>query len=429
MDHFHYRNRVLHCEDVAVPGLAQVYGTPLFVYSTATLLHHLKQIQTAFASAKPLICYSLKTNGNIHIGRLMAQHGSGFDVTSGGELYRALACGAKGDDIVFAGVGKTDDEIRYALNSNIRFFNVESEEELLNLGEVARAAGQTANAALRVNPDLPPKTHAKTDTSVKGVKFGLDIDTVLEVAQKVVGHPNLKVIGLHMHLGSPIFSAEPYRQGVAKAVALIERLRKQGHAIEYLNMGGGFGIHYRKQEGLPASAFAEVILPAVEQTKCKLVLEPGRFIVGNAGILVGRVVFNKETGGKSYIIQDAAMNDLIRPTLYESFHRIWPVAPAAGMPCPPDDFEVAIPGTRKQDVVGPVCESGDFLAKDRYLPPMRRGELLAVFSAGAYGMAMSSNYNGRPRAAEVLVDGSRHRLIRRRETYEDLVRAEQEVPA
>ena len=428
MDHFNYRNRVLHCEDVPIADLARDYGTPLYVYSTATLLHHLKQIQTAFAPADPLICYSLKTNGNIHIGRLMAEHGSGFDVTSGGELYRALAAGGVGEKIVFAGVGKTDDEIRYALKTDIAFFNVESEEELLNLGDVARSVGKAASAALRVNPDLPPKTHAKTDTSVKGVKFGLDIDTVLEVARKVVGHPNLKVIGLHMHLGSPILSAEPYRQGIAKAVALIEQLRTQGHSISHLNMGGGFGINYRKQEALPASAFAEVIMPAAAQAKCRLVLEPGRFIVGNAGILVGRVVFTKETGGKSYIIQDAAMNDLIRPTLYDSFHRVWPVAPSEGLPCPPADYEVEIPGTRKQDVVGPVCESGDFLAKDRYLPVMRRGELLAVFSAGAYGMAMSSNYNGRPRAAEVLVDGSRHRPIRRRETYEDLVRAEQEVP-
>jgi diaminopimelate decarboxylase len=429
MDHFHYKNRILHCEDVALPDLAQKYGTPLYVYSTATLLHHLKQIQTAFAPADPLICYSLKTNGNTHIGRLMSAHGSGFDVTSGGELFLALQSGGTGEKIVFAGVGKTDDEIKYALNTNIRFFNVESEEELLNLGEVARSIGKVANAALRVNPDLPPKTHVKTDTSVKGVKFGLDIDTVLEVAQKVVGHPHVKVIGLHMHLGSPILSAEPYKQGVAKAINLIEKLRQQGHAITYLNMGGGFGIHYRKNEALPASAFAEVILPAVEQTKCKLVLEPGRFIVGNAGLLLSRVIYTKETGGKHYIIQDAAMNDLIRPTLYESFHRIWPVAPAAGLPCPPEDYEAAIPGTRKHDVVGPICESGDFLAKDRFLPPLRRGELLATFSAGAYGMAMSSNYNGRPRAAEVLVDGSRHRLIRRRETYDDLVRAEREVPA
>jgi diaminopimelate decarboxylase len=427
MDHFQYRSRVLHCEDVPVPDLAKTYGTPLYVYSEATLVRHLTEIQDAFQPAAPLICYSLKTNGNIHIGKLMAEHGSGFDVTSGGELFRALESGGKGNKIVFAGVGKTDDEIRYAIETNIAFFNVESEAELLNLGVVANSLGKVARVALRVNPDLPPKTHAKTDTSVKGVKFGLDIDTVLEVAQGVVGHPNLQIIGVHMHLGSPIFSAEPYRQAVAKAIPLFEKLRQQGHDITILNMGGGFGINYRKQEALPASAFAEVILPAVAQLKCQLVLEPGRFIMGNAGILVGRVLYTKETGGKHYIIQDAAMNDLIRPTLYDSFHRIWPVTPASGLPCPPDDYEIAIAGTRRHDVVGPVCESGDFLAKDRFLPDMVRGDLLAVFSAGAYGMAMSSNYNSRLRAAEVLVAGSRHRLIRRRETYADLVRAEQEV--
>ena len=427
MDHFQFRNRVLHCEDVPIPDLAKTYGTPLYVYSEATLVRHLTEIQNAFAPAAPLICYSLKTNGNIHIGKLMAEHGSGFDVTSGGELFRALASGGKGNKIVFAGVGKTDDEIRYAIETDIAFFNVESEAELLNLGVVANSMGKVARVALRVNPDLPPKTHAKTDTSVKGVKFGLDIDTVLEVAQSVLGHPNLQIVGVHMHLGSPIFSAEPYRQAVAKAIPLFEKLRQQGHGITILNMGGGFGINYRKQEALPAFAFAEVILPAVAQLKCQLVLEPGRFIVGNAGILVGRVLYTKETGGKHYIIQDAAMNDLIRPTLYDSFHRIWPVTPAPGLPCPPDDYEIAIAGTRRHDVVGPVCESGDFLAKDRFLPDMVRGDLLAVFSAGAYGMAMSSNYNSRLRAAEVLVSGSRHRLIRRRETYADLVRAEQEV--
>lgn len=429
MDHFQYRNRVLHCEDVPIEELAQTYGTPLFVYSRATLMHHLKQIQTAFAPADPLICYSLKTNGNIHIGRLMAEHGSGFDVTSGGELYRALLSGGTGDMIVFAGVGKTDPEIRYALESDIRFFNVESEAELHVIGDVAKGMNRVANVALRVNPDLPPKTHVKTDTSVKGVKFGLDIESILDVARGVVGHTHLKVIGLHMHLGSPILKTEPYQMGIEKGLILIEKLRAQGHPISHLNMGGGFGIHYRKQEAQPASAFAEVILPAVEESRCKLVLEPGRFIVGNAGVLIGRVVFTKETGGKRYIIQDAAMNDLIRPTLYESFHRIWPVAPSNGLPCPPDDYEVEIPGTSKHDVVGPVCESSDYLAKDRYLPAVRRGDLMAVFSAGAYGMAMSSNYNGRPRAAEVLVDGTTHRLIRRRETYDDLVRAEREVPA
>jgi diaminopimelate decarboxylase len=424
MDHFSYRGSTLHCEDVPVPTLAAAYGTPLYVYSTATLLHHLRAVQTAFAAVEPLICYSLKTNGNLSICRLMAEHGAGFDVTSGGELYRALKAGGSGAKIVFAGVGKTAAEQRYALENDIFLFDVESEQELHALGEVARGMGKTAAAALRVNPDLPPKTHVKTDTSVKGVKFGLDIETILDVARGILGHPHVRVIGLHMHLGSPILSTEPYRAGIAKGLVLIDRLREQGHPISVLNMGGGFGIHYRKQEALPAAAFAEVIVPGVKQSGCRLVLEPGRFIVGNAGILVSRVLYTKESGGKHFLIQDAAMNDLIRPTLYDSFHRIWPVAPAIE---PPANYETDIPGTVKQDVVGPVCESGDFLAKERRLPLLASGDLLATFSAGAYGMSMSSNYNSRPRAAEVLVDGSSHRLIRRRETYEDLVRAEIEV--
>jgi diaminopimelate decarboxylase len=427
MDHFHYRNRILHCEDVAVRRLAETYGTPLFVYSKATLLHHLGQLQKAFVAVQPLICYSIKTNGNLALCRVMAEAGSGFDVTSGGELYRALKAGGRGEQIVFAGVGKTDAEIRYALENNVFLFNVESEAELHNLAEVARDFGKPASVALRVNPDLPPKTHAKTDTSVKGVKFGLDIDTVLDVARGVVGNPHVQIVGLHMHLGSPILSTKPYQEGVAKGLVLIERLREQGHKISVLNMGGGFGIHYRKQEALPAQAFAEVIVPAVQQAHCRLVLEPGRFIVGNAGILVSRVLYTKESGGKHFLIQDAAMNDLIRPTLYESFHRIWPAEPAEGLPAPPEDYEADIPNTVKQDVVGPVCESGDFLAKDRRLPALRRGDLLATFSAGAYGMSMSSNYNSRLRAAEVLVDGAGHRLIRRRETFEDLVRPEVEL--
>jgi diaminopimelate decarboxylase len=427
MDHFHYRNRVLHCEDVAVPSLAETYSTPLFVYSKRTLLHHLGALQRAFAAAQPLICYSLKTNPNLGICRIMEGAGAGFDVTSGGELYRALAAGGVGDKIVFAGVGKTDAELRYGLESNVRMFNVESEAELQALADVAKAFGKPARVALRVNPDLPPKTHVKTDTSVKGTKFGLDIDTVVEFAQGVVANPHLRVVGLHMHLGSPIVDPKPYREGLEKGVVLVERLRKQGHPIESINMGGGFGIHYRKQEAPPADAFAEVIVPAVRAAGCRLILEPGRFIVGNAGVLVSRVIYTKESGGRHFIIQDAAMNDLIRPTLYDSFHRIWPVEPAAGFPTPPEDYEADIPGTGKNDVVGPVCESGDFLAKDRRLPPVHRGELLATFSAGAYGMAMSSNYNSRTRAAEVIVEGNNHRLIRRRETYEDLVRTEVEV--
>jgi diaminopimelate decarboxylase len=427
MDHFTYRNRILHCEDVPIHVLAAQYGTPLYVYSRATLLHHLRAIQTAFAAVEPLICYSIKTNGNLGICKLMCEHGSGFDVTSGGELYRALKAGAPGNKIVFAGVGKTDAEMREALKHDIFLFDVESEQELHTLADVAKSVGKVAPVALRVNPDLPPKTHVKTDTSVKGVKFGLDIETVLDVAQGVLGNPNAKIVGLHMHLGSPILKADPYREGAAKALVLIDKLRAQGHPIGIMNMGGGFGIHYRKQEALPATAFAEVLVPAVQQAKCKLVLEPGRFIVGNAGTLISRVLYTKETGGKRYVIQDAAMNDLIRPTLYDSFHRIWPVAPAANVPAPPEDYEVDIPHTIKQDVVGPVCESGDFLAKGRALPEMKRGDLLATFSAGAYGMAMASNYNSRLRAAEVMVDGATHRLVRRRETYEDMLRPEIEV--
>jgi diaminopimelate decarboxylase len=427
MDHFHYQRRILHCEEVPVSDLADVYGTPLFVYSTRTLLHHLGQLQRAFADVQPLICYSLKTNPNLSICRLMAEAGAGFDVTSGGELYRALKAGGTGDKIVFAGVGKTDAELRYGLQSGVLMFNVESEGELQALAAQSRQMNKTASVALRVNPDLPPKTHVKTDTSVKGAKFGLDIDSLLDFAEQVVGNPHVRIIGLHMHLGSPILETKPYREGLEKGQVLVGRLREQGHPVTHLNMGGGFGIHYRKQEALPADEFAKVIVPTVQALSCRLVLEPGRFIVGNAGILLSRVVYTKDSGGRHIVIQDAAMNDLIRPTLYDSFHRIWPVAPPDGFPAPPEDYEMNMTGTQKSDVVGPVCESGDFLAKDRLLPPVERGDLLATFSAGAYGMAMSSNYNSRLRAAEVLVDGSQHRLIRRRETYADLVRTEVEI--
>lgn len=439
MDHFAYRDGTLYCEDVPVPELAEQYGTPLYVYSEAALLDHLGQLRAAFAPADPIICYSVKANGNLSLCRLLGRHGTGFDVTSSGEFFRALKSGPPGAKIVFAGVGKTDAEIRYALEHGVFLFDVESEEELHVIGGIAHTMGRIAAVALRVNPDLPPKTHVKTDTSVKGVKFGLDIETVVDVARGAVGHPGLSVIGVHMHLGSPILSPTPYRLGAEKAVGLVRAFRELGHDVRYLNMGGGFGINYRWDEAPPPSAFAEAILPAVRETGCQLILEPGRFIVGNAGILVSRVLFNKFSGGKHYLIQDAGMNDLIRPTLYGSHHRIWPVVLPPGLPDrPPVDMTVDpdrgnpfvdLPGTIRQDVVGPVCESGDFLAKDRPLPPVKRGELLATFSAGAYGMAMASNYNSRLRAAEVLVTGRTHRLIRRRETFRDLVACEEDCLA
>ncbi len=434
MDQFQYRDRTLFCEDVPVTELAKRYGTPLYVYSQAALLEKLNEVQTAFAAAKPIVCYSVKANGNLSIARLMGQHGAGFDVTSEGEFRRALAAGPAGAKVVFAGVGKTDAEIEFALRNGVFLFDVESEQELHTIATIAHKIGVTAPVALRVNPDLPPKTHVKTDTSVKGVKFGLDIETIVDVAKTVVNNPGVAIVGLHMHLGSPILKADPYRMGAEKGLNLIKQFRAQGHDIRYLNMGGGFGINYRKDEAKPASAFAEAILPALKESGCQLILEPGRFIVGNSAILLSRVLFTKSTGGKHYVIQDAAMNDLIRPTLYGSFHRIWPVTPAANVPETPDvngdpddphPFR-DMPNCFKQDVVGPVCESGDYLAKDRPLPGVTRGDLLAVFSAGAYGMTMASNYNSRPRAAEVLVTGRTHRLIRRRETFADLVACEQD---
>ena len=421
MDDFHYSDRSLLCEGVPVRDLAEKYGTPLYVYSENALLTRLREIQDAFAEVSPVIAYSVKSNGNLAICRLMAENGAGFDVTSGGELHRAVTAGGPGARIVFAGVGKTDAEMRSALEHGVMLFNVESEEELEALGRVAESLGTVAPVALRVNPDLPPKTHAKTDTSVKGVKFGLDIETVVEVARRALGNKGVAISGVHMHLGSPILSAEPYAAGSAKAVKLIAEFKAMGHPVRYLNMGGGFGINYRQKEALPARAFAEVIVPAVKQTGCQLVLEPGRYVAGNSGILVSRVLFNKDTGGKHYVIQDAAMNDLLRPTLYDSFHRIWPVEPRAGVPECPADLEADIPNTTPQDVVGPVCESGDYLAKARRLPKLERGDLLAVMSAGAYGMSMASNYNSRVRAAEVMVSGESDRLIRRRETVHDLV--------
>ena len=425
MDHFHYVDGKLHCEDVPVAELAAKYGTPLYVYSEASVVGTLKAIQEEFAAVDPLVCYSVKANSNLGLLEVMGQHGSGFDVVSGGELYRVqLAHGAPGKT-VFAGVGKTDIEIRAGLEAGVLMFNVESEAELDAIARVAAGMGKVAPIALRVNPDVDPKTHRYISTGKKESKFGMNIERSLRLAEQVRSNASLSMIGMHMHIGSQITTVEPYAGAVAKGVELIGKLRAMGHPVTWYNMGGGFGIAYRGPEAKSIAEFARVIVPAIQSTGCKLAMEPGRVIAGNAGILVSQVIYTKQSGEKRFLIQDAAMNDLIRPALYESFHRIWPVSVPAGFPAPPADFEAAIANTEPWDVVGPVCESGDFLAKDRALPPLVRGDLLAVFSAGAYGMAMASNYNTRPRAAEVLVHGKTARLVRRRETYEDLVAAEQ----
>jgi len=424
MEPFQYRDRQLYCEDVPVAELAARFGTPLYVYSQSAILETLESLRSAFADVDPLVCYSVKANSNLGILKVMAEHGSGFDVVSGGELHRVKLAGGDPERTVFAGVGKTDDEIVAGLEAGVLMFNVESEGELEAITRVAAAMNRVAPIALRVNPDVDPRTHRYTSTGKKESKFGMDIARSLRVAEAALAMSSVRMIGMHMHIGSQITTTEPYAGAVAKGVEVIGQLRRMGHPIEWYNMGGGFGISYKKSEARSIAEFAAAILPGVKAAGCRLAIEPGRVIAGNAGILVSRVLYTKQSGDKRFLIQDAAMNDLIRPVLYESFHRIWPVVAAPGLPAPPDDFEAAIPGTEPWDVVGPVCESGDFLAKDRSLPQLDRGDLIAIFSAGAYGMVMASNYNTRPRAAEVLVALRQSRLVRRRETYEDLVSQE-----
>ena len=421
MDYFHYQKNELFCEEVPVAELAREFGTPLWVYSKRTLLHHVRQIQTAFAAVDPVLCYSVKANSSLGILKVMQEAGTSFDVVSGGELFRVQKAGADTTKVVFAGVGKTDAEIRQALECKVLMFNVESEAELDAIAAVAGSMNVIAPVALRLNPDVDAKTHAKTTTGKKGNKFGMDIERAGMLAKKVLADQRLALRGIHMHLGSPILTIEPYAEAVDKATQVIREYRAQGHDINWINLGGGFGINYRQQEAKPASAFAEVIVPSVQSVNCRLALEPGRFIVGNAGVLLSQVIYTKREGGKLFVIQDAAMNDLVRPAMYDAFHRIWPVQPAV---TPPTDYEAEIPGCEPADVVGPICESGDYLAKGRWLPPVVRGDLLCTFSAGAYGTAMSSNYNSRPRGAEVLVDGRNYKLIREREDYTDLVARE-----
>ena len=415
MDAFHSNDGRLFCEEVDLAALAETHGTPLYVYSQAAFTQQIQALQRAFAEVDPLICYSVKANSNLGILRMLAELGSGFDVVSEGEFYRVVKAGGTPDKTVFAGVGKTDQEIENALRRGVLMFNVESEDELDAIADVAARLGRKAPIALRVNPDVDPKTHRYISTGKKESKFGMDIDRAIKAAEATLKKPSLSMIGMHMHIGSQITTIEPYASAVDKGVRLVHLLRDQGHPIQWYNMGGGFGIDYQGGEARPIEEFAKVIVPGVKSLGCRLALEPGRVVAGNSGVLISRVIYTKQSGEKRFLIQDAAMNDLIRPSLYDSFHRIWPVIEPS-----PDNAKL-----EAWDVVGPVCESGDFLAKDRELPALKRGDLIAVFSAGAYGMVMASNYNTRPRAAEVLVNGATARLIRRRETLEDLVQPEE----
>lgn len=433
MDHFVYRTSpeaALFVENVPLERIAAEVGTPTYVYSKATLVMHYRRIAEAFAALVPTICYSVKSCGNLQILKTLIAEGSGMDVTSGGELFRALKAGCDPQRIFFAGVGKTDQEIREALRvGTLAGFNIESEQEFWNLDRLAGEMGVTAHGALRVNPDLQNRTtHNKTFTARKEDKFGINIDRAGEFYRQASKAKHVRLHGLHLHIGSPIKLTEPYAEAIAKALALIDALARDGIVIETLDIGGGFAAFYEGNEAPPFSAYAETIVPLLKERVArglKIIMEPGRSIICNAAILLAQVQYTKQAGAKKYVIVNAAMNDLIRPTLYESYHFMWPVKPVAGVVPPSRLKELRTAGDEKVDVVGPICESGDYLAKERYLPAMQRGELLAIFSAGAYGMAMSSNYNGRPRAAEVLVDGESFCVIRRRETYEDLVRGEE----
>ncbi|MCG6155935.1 diaminopimelate decarboxylase [Rubinisphaera sp. ICM_H10] len=419
MNAFEYRNGHLYCEDVSLSQLAEEHGTPLWVYSENKFLDEFRALRDAFAECDPVICYSVKANSTLQILKSLNAAGSSFDVVSGGELYRVDKAGADTTRVVFAGVGKTDDEIRSALEKNILMFNVESEAELDAISRIAGEMGVTGPVALRLNPDIDAKTHAKTTTGKKGNKFGMDIERHNELAAKVLADPHLELRGIHMHLGSPILTTDPYEAAARRAGEVIAELRSKGHEISWVNLGGGFGLSYRNDEAPAYSTYAKVIVPHIKAAGCRLALEPGRSIIGNACVLVSRVIYTKREGGKLFVIQDGAMNDLMRPAMYDAFHRVWPVS--TDVPLPTDCEADSIPGCEKTDVVGPVCESSDYFAKDRQLPPLERDDLLATYSAGAYGTCMSSNYNSRPRAAEVLVNGSDVKVIRRRETYDDLI--------
>lgn len=417
---FSYRDGELWCENVRVGELSNELDTPLFVYSKRALIERVRELKNVFAEADPVICYAVKSNTNMNICALFANEGTGFDIVSAGELFVVQQAGGDTRKAVFAGVGKRDEEIRAALQADILMFNVESAEELENINRIAAAENIQARIAFRFNPDVEAHTHAHITTGTKENKFGIDRETLLELATNALDMSNVVVIGLHMHIGSQLTDPKPYGLALDRGLEVIDALRKQGHDIQYLNSGGGFGISYDGEPTSSASAFAEQILPRVKKSGCRLVLEPGRYLVGNSGVLVTRVVYRKETRtGKTFVICDAAMTDLIRPVLYDAYHRIWPVRSEVALPTRKeiesmDNLEVV-------DVVGPVCESADYFAKDRRLPKVHRDDLLAIFSAGAYGMVMSCNYNGRRRACEVLVDGGAYRIIRRRETYEDLV--------
>ena len=446
MHSFHYQNRKLHCEDIDLARVAEEFGTPLYIYSVATVLDHYRRLDAALAPLDHLICYAVKANSNRAILKLFADAGAGFDIVSGGELFRVLAAGGDPTKCTFAGVGKSREEIEYALEQRVYSFNVESAAELEYIDKIAAAKNLRAPIALRVNPDVDPHTHEYISTGSREKKFGIALNHVAAVYQRAATMPNIDIVGVQMHIGSQITETQPFVDAIKKVALLLRELISK-YRIKFFSIGGGVGIVYESsfvsgasdwwkknrestRHQLSIQEYVDAILPALRDLNLRILLEPGRLLVGNAGVLLTRVRYIKQTGQKKFAIVDAGMNDLIRPALYHSFHEIVPVEEPGGTGSVPsrkqkDDTEVVPPSrAEKIDIVGPVCESSDFFALDREMPEVNEGDLLAIMSAGAYGFAMASNYNSRPLPAEALVSGDKFALIRKRQTPEDLVRGE-----
>lgn len=423
MDHFTYRDGALHCEGMCLSAVADACGTPAYVYSAATLREHLQRLSSAWAALSPRICFSVKSCPNVAVLRTLVDAGAGMDVVSGGELARALRAGCPPGRIVYAGVGKTDGEIAMALREGIGLFNVESEPELENIGRIAESEGAVAHCALRVNPDVDPRTHRHTTTGTRETKFGVDIARARDLLARHASSRHAVIDGIHLHIGSPVYDTAPYVESVRRALELIDDAQANGSRIRTLDLGGGFGADYETGQSPPAAQYAEAVSPLLAprvRDGLQLILEPGRTIAANAGILLARVLYVKRGGARTFVICDAGMHSLLRPSHYDAFHFIWPVRPSPGMVPPRRAREMPMDGLETVDVVGPLCETGDYLALGRPLPTVERGDLLAVFTAGAYGMSMASRYNSHPLPCEVMVDGDRAMLVRRRESLEDL---------
>lgn len=417
MDFFEYRNGELFAEGVPIQRIAQEVCTPVYLYSLATLRRHYRVFDEAFATSPHLVCFAVKANSNLAVLRVFVKEGAGFDIVSGGELFRVLKAGADPKKVVFSGVGKNRQEIEYALKSGILMFNVESEPELDTLNEVASGMGKKAPISFRVNPDVDPKTHPYISTGMKKSKFGIDIKRSVDQYKKALTLSHVEVVGVDCHIGSQITSVSPFVDALARVRELVVTLTEAGARIRYLDLGGGLGIRYKDEEPPLPKDFAQAVIGVLKGLDVTLILEPGRVIVGNAGILVTQVLYLKDTGEKKFVVVDGAMNDLIRPALYGSHQTIHPVIDrqASG------DKIVA-------DIVGPICESSDFFAQDREMQRPRPGDLLAIRGAGAYGFTMASNYNSRPRVAEVLIDEQNFHIVRERETLEDLISGESIPP-